>query len=107
VRFRISFGLILAVAVLAKLAHAQVILTDDANTSAPFPKKNFGGSVALIVCNGTNTYIKFNFANLGPSITGVIIHTRISRSAAFSGLWSYADGEGATQHCVASWGIFL
>jgi hypothetical protein len=78
VRFRITSSLILAVAVFATLAHAQVVLTDDANTSSLFPKKNFGGSVALIVCNGSNTYMKFNFANLAPSITGANVSTAIA-----------------------------
>jgi len=64
-----------AVVLFSALAHAQVVLTDDANTSSLFPKKNFGGSVALIVCNGSNTYIKFDFANLGPSITGANVST--------------------------------
>ena len=64
-----------AVVLLSALAHAQVVLTDDANTSSLFPKKNFGGSVALIVSNGSNTYIKFNLANLGPSITGANVST--------------------------------
>jgi hypothetical protein len=74
-RFRMISRLILAVSVFTTLAHAQVVLTVDANTSSLFPKKNFGGSVALIVCNGSNTYIKFNFANLGPSITGANVST--------------------------------
>lgn len=69
VRFRLFSRIIFAVAVFSMLAHAQVVLTDDANTSSLFPKKNFGGSVALIVCNGSNTYIKFSLANLGSSVS--------------------------------------
>ena len=26
-----------------------------------YPTKNFGSSIALLVCSGSNTYIKFNF----------------------------------------------
>ena len=42
------------------LAHGQVVVTDDANTASAFPTKNFGSSIALILTNGANTYIKFN-----------------------------------------------
>ena len=61
--------LVLLVAVLSAFARAQVVLTDDANTSLFYPKTNFGGSIALIVCTGSNSYLKFNLANLGPGIT--------------------------------------
>jgi len=50
-------------------ASAQVVLTDDANTSSLFAKTNFGNSIALIVCPGSNAYLKFSLANLGPGIT--------------------------------------
>jgi Collagen triple helix repeat (20 copies) len=46
--------------------HAQVVLTDDANTASLFPNQNFGSSIALIVSRDANTYLKFNLANLGP-----------------------------------------
>jgi hypothetical protein len=75
VLFRMFSRLTLAVVLFSALTHAQVVLTDDANTSSLFPKKNFGGSVALIVSNGSNTYIKFNLANLGQSITGANVST--------------------------------
>lgn len=58
----------LAVVILSVLASGQV-LTDDANTLSTSPTKNFGGSVALIVSSGSNTYIKFGLASLG-SVNG-------------------------------------
>jgi hypothetical protein len=64
-RARVVIRLILLVAVFSAFAGAQVVVTDDANTSSLFPTANFGGSVALIVCSGSNTYIKFSLADLG------------------------------------------
>ncbi len=49
--------------------HGQAVLTEDVNTASLFPNQNFGGSIALVVSQGANTYLKFNLANLGP-ITG-------------------------------------
>jgi hypothetical protein len=57
-------------AVFSALSRAQVVVTDDANTSSFFPTTNFGNSIALIVCSGSNTYIKFSTANLGSRVTG-------------------------------------
>ena len=68
-RARILAVVILLFAVLSALAQAQVVMTDDANTSSLYPTKNFGDSIALIVCSGSHTYIKFSMANLGPGIT--------------------------------------
>ncbi len=69
-RARIATKLILLLlAVFSTLAHAQVVVTDDANTSSLQPKSNYGTSIALIVCSGSNSYLKFSFANLGPGIT--------------------------------------
>jgi len=45
------------------LAHGQAVVTDDANTSSLFPTTNFGSSIALLVCSGSNTYVKLNFAD--------------------------------------------
>ena len=59
----------LLLALLSALAQARVVVTDDANTSSLSPTKNFGGSIALIVCSGSNTYIKFSLANLGSAVT--------------------------------------
>jgi hypothetical protein len=52
------------------LAHGQAVVTDDANTSSVLPKSNFGSSIALIVCSGSNTYIKFSFTDLGSGVNG-------------------------------------
>ena len=60
---------VLAVSLVSVSTLAQVVITDDANTSSFFAKTNFGSSIALIVCSGSNTYVKFSFANLGPGIT--------------------------------------
>ena len=60
----------LLLGVFSALAHAQVVITDDANTSSFFPTTNFGNSIALIVCSGSNTYIKFGIVNLGSGVTG-------------------------------------
>ena len=68
-RARILAVMILLFAVLPALTQAQVVLTDDANTFSFTPKSNYGDSIALIVCSGSNTYIKFSMANLGPGIT--------------------------------------
>jgi hypothetical protein len=67
-RARILAVVVLLFAVLSALTQAQVVVTDDANTSSLYPAKNFGDSIALIVCSGSNTYIKFSMANLGPGI---------------------------------------
>jgi hypothetical protein len=69
-RARVLIRLILLVAVFSAFAGAQVVVTDDANTSSLFPTTNFGSSVALIVCSGSNTYIKFSLADLGSGVTG-------------------------------------
>ena len=61
---------ILLLAVLSALAQAQVVVTDDANTSSLYPTTNFGTSIALIVGSGSNTYLKFSLANLGAGVTG-------------------------------------
>jgi len=47
-----------------------VVVTDDANTSSSSPKTNYGSSIALIVCSGSNTYMKFGFAILPSDING-------------------------------------
>jgi N-acetylneuraminic acid mutarotase len=60
----------LLLAVFSALAQAQVVVTDDANTSSLTPTTNYGSSIALIVCSGSNAYIKFNFGNLGTGVTG-------------------------------------
>jgi hypothetical protein len=69
-RAKIVLSLMLLFAVLSALARAQGVVTDDANTSSFFPTTNFGTSIALIVCSGSNTYIKFNVGNLGTGVTG-------------------------------------
>jgi hypothetical protein len=69
-RARGSIRQILLLAVLSALAQAQVVVTDDANTSSAYPTKNFGSSIALLVGSGSNTYIKFSLANLGAGVTG-------------------------------------
>jgi hypothetical protein len=61
-------------ALLTTLAYGQAVVTDDANTSSFYPTKNFGSSIALIVCSGSHTYIKFSLANLGP-VTGTNVST--------------------------------
>jgi N-acetylneuraminic acid mutarotase len=60
----------LLLVVVSALAQAQVVVTDDANTSSFSPKTNYGSSIALIVCSGSNTYIKFSLANLPAGING-------------------------------------
>lgn len=52
------------------LIYGQAVVTDDANTSSLFSKTNFGNSIALIVCSGSNTYIKFSFSDLGSGVNG-------------------------------------
>jgi hypothetical protein len=61
---------VLAISLVSVSTLAQVVITDDANTSSLFPKKNFGSSIALVVCSGSNTYLQFSLANLGSGITG-------------------------------------
>jgi hypothetical protein len=51
------------------LLGAQVVVTDDDNTSSLYSTKNFGSSIALIVCSGSNSYVKFSLANLGSGVT--------------------------------------
>jgi hypothetical protein len=59
----------LLLAVFSALAQAQVVVTDDAHTSSFTPTTNYG-NIALIVCSGSNTYIKFNLGNFGSGVTG-------------------------------------
>src|ERR1700732_4815632 len=61
--------LLLSLALFGAIAHGQAVITDDANTSSLYPTKNLGGSIALIVCSGSNSYVKFSFANLGSGVT--------------------------------------
>lgn len=61
---------VLAVLCLTMLAFGQAVVTDDANTSSLLPTKNFGSSIALIVCSGSNSYIRFSFNDLGSGVTG-------------------------------------
>ena len=60
---------LLAISVLSVSTLAQVVVTDDANTSSFSPKTNYGSSIALIVGSGSNTYVKFSLANLGSGVT--------------------------------------
>ena len=68
-RARLVTRFMLLFVILSALARAQVVVTDDANTSSFQPKSNYGSSIALIVCSGSNTYLKFSFANLGSGVT--------------------------------------
>jgi hypothetical protein len=61
---------ILLILCLGAMTSGQAVVTDDANTSSAYPTKNFGSSIALLVCTGSNTYIKFSLANLGSGVTG-------------------------------------
>jgi hypothetical protein len=47
-RARLITRLMLLFMILSALAQAQVVVTDDANTSSSSPTKNFGGSIALL-----------------------------------------------------------
>jgi hypothetical protein len=67
---RTLVSLLLLLTAFSALAQAQVVLTDDANTSSLYPTTNFGNSIALIVGSGSNTYLKFSTANLGSGVTG-------------------------------------
>jgi len=62
--------LLLSLALLGALAHGQLVVTDDANTSSLYPTTNFGSSIALLVASGSNAYIKFSTASLGSGVTG-------------------------------------
>jgi hypothetical protein len=72
---RVVAKLLSTLAILCSFAGAQVVLTDDAYTWSLTPKTNFGSSIALVVCEGTNTYLKFTLANLGAGINGSNIST--------------------------------
>jgi hypothetical protein len=68
-RARLITRFMLLFVILSALARAQVVVTDDANTSSSSPTKNFGGSIALLVGCGSNSYVKFSLANLGSGVT--------------------------------------
>jgi hypothetical protein len=100
-RTRIVVSLMLLVAALSGLAGAQVVLTDDTFTWSQTPKANYGNQIALVVCAGTNTYLKFSLASLpsglnGTNISGasVVLYTDAVLSSgtmdvyAVSGPWS-------------------
>jgi hypothetical protein len=69
-RARIVVSLMLLVAVLSALAGAHVVLTDDAFAWSQTPRANYGNQIALVVCAGTNTYLKFSFASLPSGLSG-------------------------------------
>lgn len=50
--------------------YGQAVLTDDSYTWSLTGKSNYGGSIALVVCSGSNSYLKFSFASLPAGITG-------------------------------------
>ncbi len=72
-RARIVIRFILLVAVFSALAGAQGVLTDDAFTWSQTPKATYGNQMALVVCSGANTYLKFGFGNLPSGINGTNI----------------------------------
>src|SRR3984893_8563557 len=72
-RARVVINSMLLVVVLSALAGAQVVLTDDAFTWSQTPKANYGNQIALVVCTGTNTYLKFSFASLPSGLNGTNI----------------------------------
>jgi hypothetical protein len=72
-RARTVVSLMLLVTALSALAGAQVVLTDDAFTWSQTPKANYGNQIALVVCSGTNTYLKFSFASLPSGLNGTNI----------------------------------
>jgi hypothetical protein len=66
-RARIAKGLAICLVLACRsVLHAQAVLTDDVNTASLFPNQNFGSSVALVVSQGANAYLKFNLSDLGP-----------------------------------------
>ena len=67
--FKRNSALVLCLTAFSILARAQVIVTDDANTLSTYPTKNFGNSIALVVCAGSNSYLRFSLANFGSGIT--------------------------------------
>jgi hypothetical protein len=69
-RFILVGLVVVLVAILGGLASAQAVVTADANTSSIFPTANFGNSIALLVCSGSNTYIQFDLSDLGSGVTG-------------------------------------
>src|ERR1700736_5823766 len=69
-RARVVINSMWLVIVLSALAGAQVVLTDGAFTWSQTPKANYGNQIALVVCSGTNTYLKFNFASLPSNLNG-------------------------------------
>lgn len=78
-RVRYMTRMMLLFAILFAFAQAQVVLTDDADTSSFSAKTNYGSS--------SNTHLKFTFANLGPGITssGPTLETRDSLSTDLHG----------------------
>ena len=72
-RDRIVVSLLLPVVLLSALAGAQVVLTDDAFTWSQTPKTNYGNQIALVVCSGSNSYLKFSFASLPSGLNGTNI----------------------------------
>jgi hypothetical protein len=61
---------ILLCSILCGVSAAQVVLTNDSFTTSLSSKTNFGTSIALVVCSGSNTYLKFSFANLPSGVNG-------------------------------------
>jgi len=57
------------------LAFGQATLTDDSFTNSASPQTNYGSSIADIVSNGSNSYLKFSLANFGASINGTNVST--------------------------------
>jgi len=67
---RIGFFAPLFLLALVRTAAAQAVLTDDSFTASSTPKTNYGTSIALAVCSGSTTYLKFSFASLPAGLNG-------------------------------------
>src|SRR5260370_2585769 len=67
---RIVINSMSLVIVLSALAGAQVVLTDDAFTWSQTPKVNYGNQIAVVLCSGTTSYLKFSFASLPSGLDG-------------------------------------
>jgi hypothetical protein len=62
--------LVLLLALVSAVSQSQVVLTGNSFTSSTAPKTNFSSSIALVVGQGSNTYLQFSFAGLPSGLNG-------------------------------------
>ena len=62
--------LLLLLLLASAISQSQVVLTGNSFTSSTAQKTNFSSSIALVVGQGSNTYLQFSFAGVPTGLNG-------------------------------------